>query len=139
VGTMQIIQCAICGKLLQSHGEKICAECAEQADRDFLVVRDYIYRAETGVDVNDILKNTGVSEKIVLYLIREGRLSQCGEIKGGTMKCAACGAPIPRGKLCQKCASTWSDLANDGRAQKKDNSNIRSGGKGQKMYYSQNS
>lgn len=138
MGTFQIIQCAICGMLLKSHGEKICAKCAEQADKDFLIVRDYINEAPTGVDVNDILQNTGVSEKIVLYLIREGRLSQCGEIKGCALKCAACGAPIPRGKLCQKCSSAWSGLENGREAGGKGKTHNPPAGKSDIMYYSRN-
>ncbi len=140
MGTLQIIQCAICGKLLLSHGEKICAKCAEQADKDFLVVRDYINRAQTGVDVSDILKNTGVAEKIVLYLMKDGRLSQCGEIKGAALKCAACGAPITRGRLCPKCSAAWSSLAAGSAAQTREKSKTdnRPVDKGNKMYYSRN-
>jgi predicted amidophosphoribosyltransferase len=107
MGTLEVRDCAICGKLFRSYGRNICGPCLEQADRDFLRIRDYIYDTQKSVDVKDIHEHTGVSEKMILYLMKEGRLSKV-DAKTGHLKCTACGAPIPGGKLCPKCSAVWS-------------------------------
>ena len=107
MGTLDVRDCAICGKLFRSYGKDICAPCLEQADRDFLRIRDYIYNTQKSVDAKDIHEHTGVSEKMILYLMKEGRLSKIGT-ETGHLKCLACGAPIPGGKLCAKCSAVWS-------------------------------
>ena len=121
MSTLEIKECAICGKLFQSLGTSICPPCSGEVDRDFLAVRDYIYNTQEGVNVNDILENTGVSEKIVLYLMKEGRLSQDDMKIEGYLKCAVCGAPISGGRLCSKCSAVWS--SEKSRSQQKQDAN----------------
>jgi ribosomal protein L32 len=103
----ELKKCALCGKLFNSLGTSLCAPCSEQADRDFLKVRDFIYEAEGSVTVNEILEGTGVAEKTVLYLMKTDRLSQKTIKYEGRMKCAVCGAEITKGKLCSKCNAVW--------------------------------
>ncbi len=108
MGTTEIKKCAICGKLFHSLGTNICAPCSQQADQDFLKVREYIYDKTENVSITDILQNTGVPEKIVLYLMREGRIAQKQIAETGKLKCAVCGTAITSGKLCLKCSAVWS-------------------------------
>jgi predicted amidophosphoribosyltransferase len=115
MGTLEVRECAICGKLFRSYGNDICGACLEQADMDFQRIRDYIYETQKSVNVNDIHAHTGVSEKMILFLIKEGRLS-LNDAKAGHLKCAACGAPITSGKLCMKCSAVWSAEQKDRRS-----------------------
>ncbi|MGI5970209.1 MAG: hypothetical protein ACOX7P_00605 [Oscillospiraceae bacterium] len=105
MGTVK--SCELCGRLFQSYGTRICAKCSEEADRAFRTARDFINSSDGSVGLNDILENTDVSEKIALYLIKEGRLSQKFVNIQGRLRCAACGKAIETGRLCAKCSSTW--------------------------------
>lgn len=108
MSALKFIKCALCGKLFHSLGTNICAPCGEQADQDFLKVREYMYEISENANLNDIIANTGISEKVVLYLMKEGRLSNADVSIVGYLRCAACSAPIEKGKLCRKCSTVWS-------------------------------
>ena len=107
MGVPAIKKCVFCGRLFQSLGLDICPSCSDEADRDFVTIRDYIYDAAEKVSVQDILENTGVEEKKILYFLKEGRLSPQNVQAEGMFKCAACGVPISGGKLCSKCQNAW--------------------------------
>ncbi len=109
MSTLEIKKCAVCSKLFQSLGTNVCAPCSEKIDQDFHTVRDYIYNAGEDVGVKEIVENTDVPEKTVLYLLKEGRLSQKNVRLDGRLKCAVCGAEISKGKLCSKCSDVWSN------------------------------
>ncbi len=103
---IKIRKCTFCGRMFQSLGTSLCPACIEKLDRDFIVVRDYIYdnRMEH-VTVRDIAENTDVSERTVLFLIKEGRLSEKRILTENKLKCATCGEVISSGKYCAKCFS----------------------------------
>ena len=95
-------QCRQCGKLFQSFGAGICPECAEELDRSFRVVKDYLYD-HPDANVFEITKETGVAEKMVLSFLKEGRLSiNTGE---NMLQCEKCGKPISEGRFCNECRS----------------------------------
>ena len=100
---MNIIQCSFCKKPFQSLGRKICNACLEQIDKDFIVVRDYIYEhKQTNMDT--VAEETGVSKHIILHLLKEGRLILDDESGGGgVLFCEACKKPINSGRLCNDC------------------------------------
>jgi hypothetical protein len=89
-------------------GASACPGCIVKLDEDFLKIREYLYKEPDRMNVNDIVENTGVSEKAVLYLIREGRISRAMPKAAGSLKCAVCGTPISSGKLCRRCRDEWS-------------------------------
>ena len=100
---MNIMQCTFCKKPFQSLGRKICPDCLEQIDKDFLVVRDYIYDNKQ-TDIDTVSDETGVSKQIILYLLREGRLILDDPKGGGSaLTCELCKKPINSGKLCKGC------------------------------------
>ena len=100
---MDIIQCSFCKKPFQTLGRKICNKCLEQMDKDFLVVRDYIYEhKQTNMDT--VSEKTGVAKNTILYLLKEGRLVIDDDGKGGgVLFCEACKKPINSGRLCRDC------------------------------------
>jgi len=84
-------------------GRRICPDCLEQIDKDFLVVRDYIYEHKRA-DMDTVSEETGVSKQIILHLLKEGRLTLGDDSGGGgVLFCEACRKPISSGKLCQDC------------------------------------
>jgi len=100
---MNIIQCQFCKKPFQSLGRRICPDCLEQIDKDFLIVRDYIYENKRA-DIDTVSEKTEVSKQIILHLLREGRLTLGDDGEGGgVLFCEACRKPITSGKLCKDC------------------------------------
>ena len=100
---MNIIQCQFCKKPFQSIGRRICPDCLEQIDKDFLVVRDYIYNNKRA-DIDTVTEETGVTKQIILHLLKEGRLTLGDDTEGGgVLFCEACRKPITSGKLCKDC------------------------------------
>lgn len=99
--------CTFCGRLFQSTGPNICPECSVKLDEDFVRVREYLYDNPGNVDVLDIVNNTGVSEKAVLRLIKDGRLARKDSEGNSLLRCAICGAPISSGRLCRQCMDEW--------------------------------
>jgi hypothetical protein len=100
---MNIIQCTFCKKPFQSLGRRICNECLEQIDKDFITVRDYIYEhKQTNMDT--VSEETGVSKQIIMYLLKEGRLILDDDSGGGgVLFCEVCKKPINSGRLCKDC------------------------------------
>ena len=100
---MDIIQCKFCKRPFQSINSKICPSCLEQIDKDFIVVRDYIYDNKKA-DIDEVSEETGVNKAIVLHLLREGRLQiVSAESSGGLLFCEVCKKPISKGRLCEAC------------------------------------
>ena len=100
---MNIIQCTFCKKPFQTLGRKICGECLEQIDKDFITVRDYIYENKHS-DMDKVSEETGVSKQIILYLLKEGRLILDDESGGGgVLFCEVCKKPISSGRMCKDC------------------------------------
>lgn len=100
-------QCKQCNRLFQSFGSDMCPPCAERLDRDFLVIKEYLYD-HPDANVVEIVQLTGVDEKIVLGFLREGRLSVEGDV--GMQACEECGTPISVGKYCLRCRSIRESL-----------------------------
>ena len=102
---MNIIQCSFCKKPFQSLGRRICGTCLEQMDKDFIVVRDYIYEHKQ-TNMDKVSEETGVSKNTIFYLLKEGRLILDDESGGGgVLFCEACKKPINSGRLCKDCKS----------------------------------
>jgi len=88
-----------------SVGGRICPACNEQIDKDFITVRDYIDENNHS-NIEGISKETGVSQPVIIYLLKEGRLVIDGPIEGGgVLACELCRVPINTGRMCKSCMS----------------------------------
>ena len=99
---MNIIQCRMCRKPFDSIGGKICHECLQKIDKDFVKVRDYIYEHKR-TDVDTVSEETEVDKAVILYLIKEGRIELGGGSGGGVLVCEVCRKPISSGRMCPQC------------------------------------
>jgi flagellar operon protein (TIGR03826 family) len=97
---MNIRQCANCGKIFQSFGNSVCEDCAEEKDRAYIKVRDYIY-AHPSADMVEIVDKTEIPEKWIMEFLREERLTL--GTATGILLCDQCGKPITSGRLCAGC------------------------------------
>ena len=101
---MNIIQCTFCKKPFQSFGGRICVNCLEKIDRDFITVRDYIYENKH-TDMDKVSEETEVPKQIILHLLKEGRLIIDDPEGGGDgiLTCEVCKKPINSGRMCKDC------------------------------------
>jgi len=101
---MNIIQCFFCKKPFQSYGGRICGNCLERIDKDFITVRDYIYENKHA-DMDTVSEETGVPKQIILHLLKEGRLiiDDPEHSSGGLLLCEVCRKPISTGRMCKDC------------------------------------
>lgn len=96
-----IKNCPRCGKLYVEVGQRMCHDCYEKELEDEQVVAKFV-RENRQATVQEIVEGTGVSEKVVIRMIKQGRFIQNGiEI---AYPCESCGKPITSGKLCKACS-----------------------------------
>ena len=96
---MDIKNCKHCGKVYLYTGNSLCRECLEVLEKDFLRVRDYVSR-HPEADIETIAQDTDVDTKLILQMLRDGRLQYKGS---NGLICKTCGASIATGYFCSKC------------------------------------
>jgi len=101
---MAVKNCVKCGKLFVYVNRNVCPECVEQEEKDYNAVREYL-KEHPGAHVEEIGRETGVEENLILRFLREGRLITTAPAQ---LECLSCGAPISYGRLCEKCAKAVS-------------------------------
>lgn len=92
--------CKRCKMIYKFGNNGLCSDCIKAYDEIILKVRDYL-------DVNpmsglfEITEEVKVSQKDILYLLRQGRLS----VRSGNKEicCLRCGQSIEEGQYCTKC------------------------------------
>ena len=99
---MDIKQCKYCHKNFQGFSA-LCPVCAEAMDKKYLAVRNYLDGNLDG-SMKQIAASTGVEEKSILFLIREGRLMLKGQ--SSDIKCMKCGAAVASGRYCDTCKAS---------------------------------
>ena len=97
---MDIRQCRDCGKLFQYVSKPFCQECLDKQDAMFIKVRDYLY-AHPESTIPEVSEKTEVEERYIIEFLRDERLSV--EAGGGFLTCEQCGAPIEKGRYCERC------------------------------------
>ena len=101
---MNIIQCPLCRKAFQSQGNKVCPNCLGKMDEYFFKVRDYL-DDNPDASIDKVSEETEISQRVIMYLIKEGRVIMKGEGKAfdDTLTCEICKIPIFEGRICEKC------------------------------------
>lgn len=97
----KISNCPSCGKIYVDTGLRMCRDCYEKEQEAETVVSSYV-RENPNSTIREICEATGVKEKIVMRMLRAGRFIESGI--NISYPCESCGAPIKRGKLCDKCS-----------------------------------
>ena len=103
---MSLLKCRFCRKSFNGFSA-LCPACIQNLDSKYIVVRNYLDKNKSA-NLRQVADDTGVDQKSLLYLIREGRLSLRGE--NGEIICMKCGTPIQSGRYCEKCKG---DLVHD--------------------------
>ncbi|NLN46562.1 MAG: MerR family transcriptional regulator [Clostridiaceae bacterium] len=97
---LHIQACQRCSKLFRRVRSPFCSACLDLIEEEFVVIRDYLTE-HRGAGIGQVADQTGVPEKTILYLVREGRLS-FGTL-GEAFQCERCGALIQEGRFCDRC------------------------------------
>ena len=103
-----IIQCTLCRKPFYNYGRNICPNCLEIIDKHFNTIRDYL-EEHPNTNVETVSNATGVPQKTILHLVKEGRLVM-GENAGGVLACEMCKKTISIGRLCEKCKGSLTNV-----------------------------
>lgn len=99
---MQLRNCRRCGKLFNYVGKPICNECVQQDEKDFELVKAYIYDHPKAT-ITEVSKETGVSVKKITKFLKEERL-ELAEDSPAWLTCESCGVEIRTGRFCKECS-----------------------------------
>lgn len=101
--SMSIRNCPECGKVfVPIGGINLCPDCKKIEEEDYDKVYKYV-RQNPGATIDKVAEDTSVVRKKVVKFLKEGRLKGT-QIASDELRCISCGAPIPGGKVCSKCA-----------------------------------
>jgi hypothetical protein len=101
---LEIKNCRRCGKVYIFNGSTICKDCMIGMDQYLDKIRDYLLRNPDS-DIDTISNDTGIDTKIILQLLRDGRLQYKGRSR---LTCRTCGETIDTGYYCEKCQQVLS-------------------------------
>jgi hypothetical protein len=101
---LNIIKCTICRKPFMSVDGKICQDCHAGMVDWFIIVRDYLDE-NPSADIDTVSKETEISNRVIMHLLKEGRLVMTAKGKDGKslLHCEMCKIPITSGRLCDRC------------------------------------
>lgn len=98
---MDLRNCPECGKLYVNNNWQLCQECRQKELDEEDKVAQFL-RDVAKASIAEICQATGVKEKIVLRMIKRGRVTGDVEI---SYPCEHCGQLITNGLLCVDCNS----------------------------------
>ena len=93
--------CSGCGRLYLDTGVGICPDCQQKELDAEDMVAAYV-RENQGCTVAEVCAATGISEKIIRRMIRQGRFSNIPGVEF-RYPCARCGEMIDHGDYCFSC------------------------------------
>lgn len=99
--------CKACGGLMifKGVGEYECEECKELDYDDYGKARNYL-EEHPGATSAEITDNTGVSQRSIRQMLRDGRLEVAADSKT-FIQCEICNENIRFGRFCDKCESAY--------------------------------
>jgi ribosomal protein L32 len=100
---MGLDNCPECGKLYVENVARLCPECYRKQEEDAEQVMEYL-RDTNKATLEEIHHATGVKHKIILRLLRSGRI-----VGGISYPCDSCGDLITEGRICNKCSKNFLD------------------------------
>ncbi|SDF79489.1 flagellar protein [Sporolituus thermophilus] len=100
---MALKYCPDCGKLYVENAVGLCPACYAEQEQDELKVADYL-REVKRASLEEIHQATGVRHKVILRMLRAGRIFAGAEV---SYPCETCGEPITQGRLCAKCSRNF--------------------------------
>ncbi len=97
---MNLTNCIECGGLCVENPSKLCNNCIRAEEEAEDKVAEYL-RNTNKATLDDIHKATGVKHKVILRMLKRGRIFSDAII---SYPCETCGAPINEGRVCTSCS-----------------------------------
>ena len=107
---MGLANCPECGKLFVQGNMNICPQCWSKEQEDAERVIEYLRDCVNKATLEEIHEATGVAHKVILRLLRSGRIISDVDI---SYPCDSCGEPILEGRLCDKCSQNITQQLTD--------------------------
>jgi rRNA maturation endonuclease Nob1 len=98
---MALKNCIECGKICLENPSKLCPDCYAQEEVHEHTVGEYL-REHGKSSIEQIHQATGVKEKIIVRMMKSGRIVSTGMIG---YPCDMCGKIIYESRLCGACGS----------------------------------
>ncbi|WAA12030.1 TIGR03826 family flagellar region protein [Fervidibacillus halotolerans] len=101
---MKLENCSRCGRVfVKTSIRDVCDVCYQEEEAAFEKVNNFLKKRENRTaSMAQVIEATGVEEELILKFIRKGRIRLI-HFPNLSYPCEKCGAPIQKGKLCEKC------------------------------------
>ncbi len=96
---MKLTNCLECGNLCVESLTNLCPKCMRAEEDAEERVAEYL-RNIARASVEEIHQATGVKHRVILRMLKRGRLFTDAII---SYPCETCGAPITEGRVCNSC------------------------------------
>lgn len=100
---MNVGNCPECGRLYMKTALGMCHDCYRLEEENEKIVAEYV-RDNPKCSVEAIHKATGIKEKTIFRMIKNGRFMNVGDV---SYPCESCGKLIHEGRLCDKCNTNF--------------------------------
>lgn len=97
---MNLINCSECGNLCVENPSRLCPACIRLEEEAEDKVAGFLRGTRTA-SLEEIHKATGVKHKVILRMLKHGRIFSDAII---SYPCETCGAPITEGRVCDRCS-----------------------------------
>lgn len=102
---MKLSNCEDCGVVIIENASRLCPACIRNEELAEDKVAEYL-REVTRATMDEVAKATGVKHKVIMKMIKRGRISSSVQV---SYPCETCGAPIYGGRVCDGCAKNITD------------------------------
>ncbi|MDR3562391.1 MAG: flagellar protein [Negativicutes bacterium] len=102
---MNLTNCQECGGVMVENPSGMCAACLRNEDLAEDKVAEYL-RDASRASLDEIAKATGVKPKVILRMLKRGRITSNAQI---SYPCETCGGQILSGRLCDNCTKVIND------------------------------
>lgn len=100
---MGLANCPQCGKLYLENSAGLCQDCLKLEEAAEAKVAEFLREVRRRATIEEIQEATGVEHKVILRMIKKGRIFSEFPLE---YPCEHCGAPITEGRLCNNCSKT---------------------------------
>ena len=102
---MNLKNCIECGNIMVENPSGLCPNCIRDEEEAEDKVAEFL-RDTRRASAEEIAKGTGVKLKIILRMLKRGRITSDAQI---SYPCETCGAQIAEGRVCDQCAKGIND------------------------------
>lgn len=106
----ELSNCPNCGNIfVKTPFKDICQDCWKEEEKMYETVYQYLRKKENRTaNLTKVVEDTGVTEELILKLIRNGRL-KLALFPNIAYPCENCGTMIRSGRMCQTCSNEISE------------------------------